>query len=167
MLAGFTYQTNKGTYSATTTDDFNDPNQNVNRYNSSIDQDAPYVMKVDGSYVWPWRITSSLNYQHTSGYPFLPTYVVPGSVGLNVSETVKLAPNGILRLDTVDAVNLRLSRPTTLREGKMTLETLVDLDNLTDAEPVIARTASYGANFFRQSNFLNPFVARFGAKLTW
>ncbi len=167
VLAGFTKQSNKGTYSATTSDDFNDPNQNLNRYNSSIDQDAPYVIKVDGTYVMPLKISASINYQHTTGYPLLPTYVVPSSAGLGVSETVKLAPNGTLRLDSVNDVNLRLYRPTSFRDGKITLDTLVDLDNLTDAEPVIARTASWGANFFRQSNYLNPFVARGGLKLSW
>jgi hypothetical protein len=166
VLAGFTYQSNKGTYSATTTDDFNDPNQNINRYNGSIDQDAPFVVKIDGTYAGPWKVTASVNYQHTTGYPLLPTYVIPASAGLTQSETIKLAPNGAMRLDTINDVNLRLSRPTRLGEH-MTLETLCDLNNLTNANPVIARTASWGANFFKQSNFLNPFVARFGMKLTW
>ena len=92
--------------------------------------------------------------------------MIPASAGLTQSETIKLAPNGAMRLDTINDVNLRLSRPTRLGEH-MTLETLCDLNNLTNANPVIARTASWGANFFKQSNFLNPFVARFGMKLTW
>jgi hypothetical protein len=167
VLAGFTYQRNKGTYSATTSDDFNDPNQNINRYNSSIDQDAPFVFKLDGTYVWPLKISTSVNYQHTTGYPLLPTYVIPVSVGLVQSETIKLAPNGAMRLDTVDDINMRIARPTSFFDNKILFEPIVDLNNLTNANPVIARTASWGTNFFRQSNFLNPFVARFGLKMTW
>jgi Carboxypeptidase regulatory-like domain/TonB dependent receptor-like, beta-barrel len=167
LLGGFTWQRNHGTYSATTSDDFNDPNQNLNRYDSSIDQDAPYLVRLDGTYVAPWKITASLNFQHETGYPFLPTYVVPANVGLTQSETIKLAPNGAMRLDSVNDMNLRLARPTSFHDGRMMLEPVVDLNNLTNANPVIARTASWGTNFFRQSNFLNPFVARFGMKLTW
>ena len=112
-----------------------------------------------------YRISTSLNFQHYTGYPLLPTNLFRG---LNQNtETVKLAPNGTLRLDSVDVANLRIARPTLLMEGRLTLEPLVDLFNLTNNNPVLARATSFGPVFLRPSDVLNPFVARFGLKINF
>jgi hypothetical protein len=167
-LVGFTMQKNRGTYYGSATagasEDFNDPNRGINRYNGSLDQDAPFVLRADATYLFPLSISSSINFQHETGYPLLPTVVV---TGLNQgSETIKLATNGALRLDSVNDANLRISRPTHLGD-RYTLEPLMDLNNLFNSNPVIAKTVAYGANFLKPSNVLGPFVARFGLKLSF
>lgn len=165
-LVGFTMQKNRGTYygsaTAGSSEDFNDPNRSINRNNGSLDQDAPYIVRADATYRFPFKITSSINFQHETGYPILPTAVF---TGLNQgSETVKLATNGAIRLQSVNDVNLRFSRPTSIGD-RFTLEPLVDFNNIFDANPVIAVTAAYGPSFLKPSNMLGPFVARFGLKL--
>lgn len=161
--AGLTLQKNRGTYGNGTSDDFNDPNQDYNRGNGSIDTDARVVVKLAGTYVMPYKISTSLNFQHTSGYALLPTQTI---TGLNVAESVKLAPSGDLRLGDVDLVNIRLSRPTPIGD-RMTLEPVCDLNNVLNTNATIAVTTTYGANFLRPGNVVNPFVARFALKLNW
>jgi len=165
VLAGFTLQRYEGTLGQGTGDDFNNPNRDINRNGSRLDQDSTHIFKIDTTYQWPYRISTSLNFQHYTGYPLLPTNLFRG---LNQNtETVKLAPNGTLRLDSVDVANLRIARPTLLMEGRLTLEPLVDLFNLTNNNPVLARATSFGPVFLRPSDVLNPFVARFGLKINF
>jgi hypothetical protein len=161
--AGLTLQKNRGTYGNGTSDDFNDPNQDYNRSNGSIDTDARVLVKLAGTYILPYRVSTSINFQHTSGYSILPTQTI---TGLNLAESVKLAPSGALRLGDVDLVNIRLSRPTPLGD-KMTIEPACDLNNVLNTNATIAVTTTYGANFLRPGNVVNPFVARFALKLNW
>jgi len=161
--AGLTLQKNRGTYGNGTSDDFNDPNQDFSRANGSIDQDARVVLKLAGTYVFPLKISSSVNYQHTSGFAILPTQTL---TGLNLSESVKIGTAGSRRLGDVDLLNIRLSRPTKLSE-KLTLEPIADLNNVLNTNAVISVTSTYGANFLRPGNVVNPFIARFAMRLNW
>jgi hypothetical protein len=163
-LVGLTIQSNKGTQTA---GDFNDPNLNINRY-GSIDQDVPYVVRADVTYRLPYKFQTSVNYQHETGYPILPTYSFNGTTyGLKQgSETVNLAPNGNLRYDSVNDTNLRVGRVTSLSE-RFKLETDCDLNNLFSAAPVTTKTVTYGTAFLKPSNFLGPFIARFQAKVSF
>ncbi|MGE0406109.1 MAG: hypothetical protein AB7O65_07410, partial [Candidatus Korobacteraceae bacterium] len=163
LRTGVTFQRNRGVYSNGTSDNFNDPNQDINRMDGSIDQDARVLFKLSGIYVLPLKIQTSVNFTHTGGYAILPSYTVSG---LNLAESIKLAPNGSERLSDVNLMNLRLSRPTKVTES-FTLEPVVDLNNLTNTNAVIAKATTWGANFLRPTNVVNPFVARFGLKLTW
>lgn len=182
VLAGFTLQRNKGTYGSGLGDDFNNPNRDINRKNAFLDQDSPRVFKLDATYRWPWRLTTSANFQHTSGYPLLPTNVYRGFA--QNSETIFLAPRGAdlglktcgptgattncaLRFDGVNVVNLRISRPIPFLEGKLMLEPVADLFNVGNNSPVLNKATGYGPNFLRPSDVLNPFVARFGLKITF
>jgi outer membrane receptor protein involved in Fe transport len=169
MLAGFTIQRDKGVYSAaylngSITDDFNDPNKDINRRNSYLNYDSTYVLKVAATYEFPYSISGSLNFQHYTGYPFQPMNVF---TGLNQnSETVILAPAGETRLPSVNLLNLRISRPTKLGESGFTLEPIADLLNLTNSNTVVAESNFIGS--LRQpSDVLHPFVAKFGLRLTF
>jgi hypothetical protein len=166
VQSGLTIQHESGTYTAGTSDDFNDPNLNINRNGGYLDQDSHYVFRLDGSYVAPFKITASVNYQHQTGFPILPTLAVTGLP--QGSESVKLSPFGILaRNDTINEANLRISRPTQFHDGKYTLEAVADLFNITNSNSATTRTASYGANYFKPSAILNPFIARFGMKFSF
>jgi hypothetical protein len=171
-LIGFTMQRERGTYFASNTagssEDFNDPNRNINRNGGSLDQDAPYVLRADVTYQLPFEFQTSVNFQHETGYAILPSNTFSGTTyGLTQgSESVKLAPNGALRYDSINDVNLRLARTTHIGE-RFILESMCDLNNLFNARPITAVTATYGSSFLKPSNFLGPFVARFGVKLSF
>jgi Carboxypeptidase regulatory-like domain len=166
-LVGYTIQRERGDYigsaTASSSEDFNDPNRGINRY-GSIDQDSPYVVRADLTYQAPLKFQVAVNFQHETGFAILPTNTFGGLT--QGSETVKLGGNGSLRYNSVNDTNLRISRPTTITE-RFTIEPLVDLYNLFNARPIIAETTTAGANFQKPTNFLGPFVARFGCKLNF
>ena len=174
VLGGFTIQRNKGVFSpaflnGSATDDFNNPNKEINRRNSYLNYDATYVFKLAGTYEFPYHITSSVNFQHYTGYPFQPVETFQDSSQTDLkqfSETVILAPAGQTRLPSVNLLNLRISRPTSFREGKLNVEPIIDLDNLTNANTVVSESNSFGS--LRQpSDVLHPFVAKFGLRVTF
>ncbi len=162
-LVGFTIQKDHGVY---TGGDFNDPNVRINNY-GSVDQDSTYVARVDLTYRLPYKFQTSLNYQHETGYPILPTYLFTGLLtGSGQTETVNLMPNGSMRYPSVNLTNLRVGRETRLSE-RFKLETSCDLFNLFNVAPTTAETTTYGGNFGRPTNFVGPFIARFNGKLSF
>jgi hypothetical protein len=170
LLTGVTFQRNKGTYISGTSDTFSDPNTFINRRDSNIDQAATVIVKVGGQYLEPHtRISTSINAQHYSGYPIRPLFVTNvasnGGTGKGVSESIALAPS-TLHLPSVDYINLRFSRPTQLTE-RFLLEPTVDLYNITNSNSITAEVATYGSNFLRPSDLINPRIVKFGLKLSF
>jgi hypothetical protein len=169
LLAGFTIQRDRGVYSAaflngSITDDFNDPNKDINRRNSYLNYDSTYVFKLACTYQLPYGFLASGNFQHYTGYPFQPMNVF---IGLNQnSETVILASAGQSRLPSVDLLNLRISRPMKLKDSRYTLEPIVDLLNVTDSNTVVAESNFVGS-LNAPSDVLHPFMAKFAMRLTF
>src|SRR3984885_3582301 len=115
VLAGYTLQQQKGTYSRGLGDDFNNPNNEINRKNSILNYDATQMFKVLTNYTLPKSISLGLNYQHYTGYPLDPNNGPPTAVfeGLNQGQVSVIGEAiGKIRLPNVDIVNLRFSRPT-------------------------------------------------------
>jgi Carboxypeptidase regulatory-like domain/TonB dependent receptor len=170
LLAGFTVQRQKGVFCCpgfsddALSDDFNDPNRDINRRNNYLNNDATYVFKVDSSYELPWKFGTSVNFQHYTGFPFQPTQVFSG---LNQGpETVILQPAGVQRLPSVNLLNLRISREFVLND-RWHIQPLVDLFNLTNSQTVISRVQQFGPNYQFPSNTINPFLARFGVRFNF
>jgi outer membrane receptor protein involved in Fe transport len=166
VLAGLTIQRQKGTYGSGSpnalSDDFNNPNFDINRFDNNLFQDSTFVWKINGSYQMPWGISTALNFQHYTGYPFRPTQVF---TGLNQgSVTIALLPQGSLRLPSVNMADLRVSRPFSFRE-RWKVEPIADLFNLGNSNTVLSQVSSYGSVYLRPSNVLSPFVARFGLRV--
>ncbi len=168
LLTGFTVQSNKGTYIGGFTDNFSDPNININRTGSNLDQDATYIYKISGSYIEPHsRINLALNFQHYTGYPIRPTNVYTGTTyGLaQGSETVALAPS-TLSEPNVDVANIRISRPVTIRE-RYRLEPTMDLFNLSNSNSITSEVATYGASFLKPVDLINPRIVKLGLKVSF
>jgi hypothetical protein len=172
LLAGFTIQRQKGVYCCSgfsddalgATDNVNDPNLNINRSNNYLNNDSTYVFKVDSTYQFPWKISSSVNFQHYTGFPFQPQGVF---TGLNQnSDTVILQPAGIQRLPSVNLLNVRLSREFVLNE-RWHVEPIVDLFNVTNGQTVISEVQTFGPNYKFPTNTINPFLARFGLRFNF
>lgn len=168
VLAGFTIQRGKGTYGNGTPnalyDDFNDPNLNINRLNNYLFLDSTYVFKIDATYQLPFKIATSVNFQHYTGYPIRPQEVF---TGLNQgSETVALAPAGDLRLPNVNLLNLRIGRPFLFRD-RWKVEPDIDLFNVTNSNTVSSLVTTYGSSYLYPTNVLNPFVARLGLRVSF
>ena len=157
VLGGFTIQRQKGLYGRgfsdeATGDNFTDPNLDINRSNNYLNLDATYVFKIDSTYELPWKIGASVNFQHYTGFPLQPTetYGVPdGNITAAhptpdiINESVILQPAGILRLPSVNQLNLRLSREFAIRE-KWRLIPTVDFFNVTNAQTTIGQVTTFG-----------------------
>jgi hypothetical protein len=180
ILGGFTIQRQKGLFGRgfsdqATGDNFTDPNLDINRSNNYLNLDATYVFKIDSTYELPWKIGTSVNFQHYTGFPLQPTqtFGVPdGNITAAhpnpdiINESVILQPAGLLRLPSVNQLNLRLSREFAIRE-KWRLTPTVDFFNVTNAQTTIGQVTSFGGSYLFPFSTINPFVTRFGLRFTF
>jgi hypothetical protein len=180
ILGGFTIQRQKGIYGRgfsdeATGDNFTDPNLDINRNGNYLNLDATYVLKIDSTYELPWKVGTSVNFQHYTGFPLQPTetFGVPdGNITAAhpnpdvISESVILQPAGIQRLPSVNMLNLRLSREFAVRE-KWRLIPTVDFFNVTNAQTVIGEVSTFGSSYLFPFSTINPFVTRFGLRFTF
>ncbi len=169
VLAGYTVQRQKGTYSRGFGDDFNNPNEEINRKDAVLNYDATQMFKVLTNYTLPKAIALGLNYQHYTGYPLDPNNGPPTAVFENLNQgqvSVIAEPIGKIRLPNVDIANLRLSRPTHLGD-RFTIEPIADLFNVFNANTVISEVPTGGSNFEKPTNQLNPFIARFALRFSF
>ena len=169
VMAGYTLQQQKGTYTRGLTDDFNNPNNEINRKNSILNYDATQMFKVLSNYTFPKSFAVGLNYQHYTGYPLDPNNGPPTAVFENLNQgqvSVIGETIGNIRLPNVNIVNLRLSRPTHLGD-RFNLEPIVDLFNIGNANTVISEVPTGGSSFEKPTNQINPFIARFALRLSF
>jgi hypothetical protein len=182
ILGGFTIQRQKGVFGRgfsdeATSDNFTDPNNDINRKNNYLNLDATYVFKVDSTYELPLKFATSVNFQHYTGFPIQPLETFGGttnsgqSEGLTQgSETVILQPAGTQRLPSVNQMNLRFSREFVFND-RWRLTPNVDFFNLTNSQTTIAEvtqwTSPNGGTYLKPALAINPFVTRFGLRFTF
>jgi Carboxypeptidase regulatory-like domain/TonB dependent receptor len=177
LLSGFTIQRQKGVFGRgfsdqATSDNFTDPNNDINRNNNYLNSDATYVFKVDSSYELPFKIGTSVNFQHYTGLPIQPVEIFGTNGGLTQgTETVILQPAGIKRLPSVNMLNLRLSREFVLND-RWHVVPVVDFFNVTNAQTPVSENNFVDINpanssYLRPSLTIDPFVTRFGLRFTF
>ena len=177
LLAGFTIQRQKGVFGRgfsdqATSDNFSDPNNDINRNNNYLNSDATYVFKVDSSYELPWKIGTSVNFQHYTGLPIQPVEIFGINGGLTQgTETVILQSAGITRLPSVNMLNLRLSREFVLND-RWHMIPVIDFFNLTNAQTAVGENNFFDANpanntYLKPFLTIDPFVTRFGLRFTF
>ncbi len=169
ILAGYTLQQQQGIYRRGLTDDFNNPNNEINRADAILGYDATQMLKILSSYTLPKSINIAVNYQHYTGYPLDPNNGPPTAVFENLNQgqvSVIGEQIGKIRLPNVDLFNLRFSRPTKIGE-RFTLEPIADLFNITNANTVISEVPVGGSSFRQPTNQLNPFIARFALRFSF
>jgi hypothetical protein len=175
LLAGYTIQQQKGTYTRGLGDDFNNPNDDINRKNAVLNYDATQMFKVLSNYTLPKSVSFGINYQHYTGYPLDPNNGPPTAIfgpdknGSTLNQgTVSVigVPIGSIRLPNVNIINFRFSRPTHLGE-RFTLEPIADLFNVGNANTVISEVPTGGGSFQLPTNQLNPFIARFALRFSF
>ena len=176
ILGGFTVQRQKGVFGRgfsdqATSDNFTDPNNDINRNNNYLNLDATYVFKLDSTYELPWKIGTSVNFQHYTGFPLQPTdtFAIPDGNSPTpdiINESVILQPAGKLRLPSVNMLNLRVSREMVLNDRWHIIPT-VDFFNVTNAQTVIGEVTTFGSSYLFPFSTINPFVMRFGLRFTF
>jgi hypothetical protein len=170
VLAGYTLQQQKGNYYRGLTDDFNNPNNEINRANANLNYDATQMFKVLSNYTLPkGGVAVGLNFQHYTGYPLDPNNGPPTSYSENLNQgQVSIIGDriGNLRLPNVNIANLRFSRPTQIGE-RFHIEPIADLFNIGNSNTVISEVPTGGASFRKPTNQINPFIARFALRFSF
>lgn len=165
VLGGLTIGRDRGPYDrGLNTDDFNNPNFNLNREDSIIGQDSTYIGKVVGTYVFPRGITASTNLRYTTGQPVLKQVTLRG---VNQGTVTVLAePRGNTRLDNVTLWDVRASKVFRFG-GRYELEAVFDVFNLLNQAAKTVINQNVGPTFGRPIAILPPRVARVGGTLTF
>ena len=148
------------------TADLNNPNL---LYNSigAIGQDSTYQLHINGAYSLPWKIKVSGNYQYLTGQPFTPSYSVNTTIdpGLTqLSQTLNLVKPGSERLPALSLMDLRFSRPFTLRE-RWKFEPMVDLYNVLNVNTPYSEVSTIGPNLGHYSANTEGRILKFGLKV--
>jgi outer membrane receptor protein involved in Fe transport len=173
LLSGFTIQRQKGAFGRgfadeATGDDFNDPNLDINRKNNYLNSDSTYIFKLDSSYEFPWKIGTSVNFQHYTGFPIqtAQSFSVQQANGNPVPETVIVQPAGPLRLPSVNLLNLRVTRDFVVSD-RVHIIPAMDFFNVTNAQTVTGKVGSIGSSYLFPFSTINPFVTRLGLRVTF
>jgi hypothetical protein len=164
LLGGLTIGKDEGLYDRGLNDDFNNPNFNINREDSTIGQDSTYVGKLVGTYVFPRAIEVSTNLRYFTGQPVLRNIQLRGLNQGNV--TILAEPRGRTRLDNVTLWDVRFAKVFRFNRGER-LEAMVDVFNLLNQAAGTIINQNVGATFGRPIQILQPRVARLGVSLTF
>jgi hypothetical protein len=140
-----------------------DPNSLTNA-RGRLPNDRPHMLRVMGSFDVPRTgLVVATNVQHFSGKPWAATAQITLAQG---DQRILLEPRGSRRLSSQTLVDLRVSRPISIR-GSKRVELLVDVLNaLNDtAEEALAAENLSSPNFGLGSAFIDPRRAMFGVRL--
>ena len=166
MLFGFTAGKNEGGQSF---GEFNDPNNLVNQQ-GIVGNDATYQFKLAGTYLMPKTdIAVSGSLLRNTGYPRQFTYSVTRSVysGLTrSSQTIRVDERGVERRPGVTLVDLRISRPFKLANGR-SIEPQLDIFNIANNDVLVNMVDAVGPRLGYPSEILAPRIVRFGFALMW
>jgi hypothetical protein len=165
LLAGVTMQSHQGfAHGGTftdpgTTNDFNNPNYQLNRANSAVFTDIPWSFSLSGSYQLPADIQISGKYGSRAGAPLSRTLSVSGLP--QGTDTVWVQPRGEDRSEVVNQfIDVRFAKRLSL--GATRLEGTVDVFNLLNANHVLQQNEAIGSTIGRPSSILTPRIVRFG-----
>jgi hypothetical protein len=147
-----------GTYTGV---DFSNPNSSINRDDGSVFIDLPWTATVSGSYQLPYDILFSGKYTARAGDPLNRTVTFTGLTASQASETIRLVSRGTDRTDDVTKfVDLRFAKR--FRLANATVEPVIDLFNLFNANHVLLQNEQIGSTWGRPTRILTPRIIRFG-----
>ena len=133
------------------------PNTEINTGLHNWEQEV----KISGSYVLPFDVLFSANYDYNRGLPQARQVLLTGGQVIR-SLVVNAEPLGSLRLPGTHLVDLRFGKRFKLG-GRGTLELKADIFNLLNGNPVTARNLRSGTSFLLPSAILLPRIMQLGA----
>jgi hypothetical protein len=133
-------------------------------------------VKLFGAYPLPWDMQVSGAFQSAPGPQINATYTARNSEiapelgrnlssGINGTATVQLIPSGTVFGDRLNQLDLRLTK--TFRLGSTRVQGMLDVYNVTNANPVLAYNASYGSAWLRPTNVLIGRLFKFGMQMNF
>lgn len=139
----------------------NDPNNRVTRDDGVIGMDAPWIIKLVGSYELPFGITFGGFFNFRSGLPTQRTYRYRD---VNQDDVyVEFEKYGTERYPSMTILDLRLSK--VFRTGKLgTFELMADVFNTFNAYTTLDWTTLSGSTYHQVLTVLAPRILRLGVK---
>ncbi len=143
--------------------DLNNPNLMFRR--GVIGTDVPVSLKLFGLYELPYQFKVSASAQHFTGFPELTTVAVGrNTVALTqVSQSITVEPRGTTRLPDVNMVDLSLRR--SFRQGRYTVEPVLDVFNLLNGSAISGRTTVLGPTYGRASSIQRGRLIKLGVNV--
>ena len=160
IMGGLALGENTGdTYSSTA--DLNNPNFTFRR--GLVQADVPVSFKLSGIYQLPYDFSLGGNVQYSSGYVESDTVVVTRDTAIltQVTQAVRIAPQGTNRLPSVTLIDLALRRAFKIHGG-ISVEPAVEVFNIANADTVTSRSAQLGPVYHRVAGILSGRLVRFG-----
>jgi hypothetical protein len=160
ILGGLAVGRNTGnTY--TTSADLNNPNFTF--LQGPVAADVPVSFKLAGIYELPHRFSLGVNAQHYSGFPESDTVVVSRNTATltQVSQSIRVAPQGTNRLPGVNLVDLSVRRTFKIRDS-LSVEPVGEVFNMLNANTVTSRSTLLGPVYHRVNGILPGRLVRFG-----
>ena len=129
------------------------PNAEIN----TSDQEWEWSAKVSGVYVFPFQITTAVNYERRSGFPWARQVRFTG--GRTIPNiTLNVEPIGTRRLEASDQVDVRLEKTFSLARSQR-FAVRANVFNLLNANTTIDVTRLSGPIFGRPTEIMSPRIA--------
>ena len=128
-----------------------DPNSEIN----NDDNTTEWMGRVQGSYVFPFDITTSLNYEHRSGEPQRRTVILRGGRQIPQITLPAEALGSVWRLPHINLVDLNVQKTFRL-QGSHSATIRMNVFNLLNANTFTGRTMQSGPNFGTITGILLP-----------
>src|SRR5204863_130895 len=122
---------------------------------------STYHVQFLGRYTLPYEVGFSANYRYQSGFPY--SRVVPDCSCLNLSNfgaDFFVEPLSNNRSDNVGLLNCRLDKG--VKIGRSEMSAMLDIYNVTNADPVTSFNLNTGAAYKRVIAVLDPRVFQMG-----
>src|SRR5262249_43574851 len=145
----------------------NDPN-NTAFTNGIIGNDSDLAFRLSGSYQAPGMVSIAGSMLSNRGYPYYSSYSVSraaaaaaGGAPTRASQVVPLSQRGDERLPAVTMVDLRVSRPIRLGQGRQFVPQL-DIFNIGNAGTTVRYNVAVGSTYLTPAEILAPRIIRVG-----
>ena len=165
MIGGITYGRNTGDVYGSAAD-LNNPNYTFRR-GVLLAQDIPLTLKASGTYQLPYAISLSGSAQHYSGLAEMDTVSVSrDTVTLTqVTQNIAVTESGTTRLPGVTMFDMSIRK--TIQTGRTSIEPVVDIFNIGNANTVVRRTTQLGPAYDRVLKILLPRMVKFGVNVNF
>ncbi|MGE0451464.1 MAG: carboxypeptidase regulatory-like domain-containing protein [Vicinamibacterales bacterium] len=135
-----------------------DPNAEIFARNNTWE----WLARLSGSYMFPYRLQFSTNFEHRSGTPFARTVSFRGGVQIP-SITLRVEEIGARRTPNINLLDMRLEKSFAMGGSRRRVSLRLNVYNVMNANTPTAITQQSGARFGFATAILSPRVAEVGA----
>ncbi len=131
-----------------------DPNAEIN----NDDDTTEWMGRLQGSYIFPFDVTASVNYEHRSGSPQRRTVILTGGQQIPQITLPAEQLGAVWRLPHINVVDLNVQKTFRLR-GAQSATVRLNVFNLLNANTVTGRTMQSGPRFGTITGILLPRIS--------